>query len=68
MTSQYKHLVLDLGGVLLEWDMGSLTTMTPKQFLTITNSLEWHNFERGKVSLQAACQVVPPGCLLLSPH
>ncbi|KAI1879131.1 hypothetical protein JX265_003308 [Neoarthrinium moseri] len=55
MTSNFKALVFDLGGVLLNWDRSSVDVMTPNQFLTIMNSTTWHNLDRGLVTLKEAC-------------
>jgi hypothetical protein len=60
MTSKFKALVLDLGGVLLEWDHHSIHAISPEQFLAIANSTTWHSLDRGDITLKEACQVINP--------
>ncbi|KAH8768896.1 HAD-like domain-containing protein [Diaporthe sp. PMI_573] len=56
MTSKFKALVLDLGGVLLEWDHHSIHAISPEQFLAIANSTTWHSLDRGNITLKEAYQ------------
>lgn len=56
-TSNFRALVFDLGGVLLEWDRHSIHAISPEQFLTIAHSTAWHRLERGNITLKEACQV-----------
>ncbi|POS70343.1 hypothetical protein DHEL01_v211263 [Diaporthe helianthi] len=55
-TRNFKALVFDLGGVLLEWDHGSIDAISPEQFLAITNSTAWHSLDRGEITLKEACK------------
>lgn len=57
MTSKFKVLVFDLGGVLLEWDRHSVNVLSPGQFLSIMNSTIWHSLDRGIFTLKEACKV-----------
>lgn len=57
MAFTFKALIFDLGGVLLEWDRHSVNALSPRQFLTLMNSLTWHRLDRGKVTLREACKV-----------
>ena len=57
MTSKFKVLIFDLGGVLLEWDRHSVNALSPGQFLTIMNSTTWHALDRGNITLKEACKV-----------
>lgn len=59
MASKFKALVFDLGGVLLEWDRHSVDALSPGQFLTIMNTMTWHDLDRGTVTLEEACKVIP---------
>ncbi|KAI1099518.1 HAD-like protein [Jackrogersella minutella] len=56
MASNVKALVFDLGGVLLEWDRHSVTSLSPGQFLTIMNSRAWHDLDRGILTVKEACK------------
>ncbi|KAI0882903.1 HAD-like protein [Annulohypoxylon maeteangense] len=56
MVLDIKALVLDLGGVLLEWDRHSVTSLSSGQFLTIMNSIAWHDLDRGKLTVKEACK------------
>ncbi|KAI1494900.1 HAD-like domain-containing protein [Biscogniauxia mediterranea] len=56
MTSRFKALILDLGGVLLEWNPQSVQTMLPSQLQTLMNSTSWHALDRGEISLDEACE------------
>ncbi|KAL8710177.1 MAG: hypothetical protein Q9220_005260 [cf. Caloplaca sp. 1 TL-2023] len=56
MTSKFKALVFDLGGVLLDWDRHGVTALFPNQFLTIMNTTTWHGLDRGTVTLKEACK------------
>ncbi|KAI0602066.1 HAD-like domain-containing protein [Biscogniauxia sp. FL1348] len=56
MTSRFKALILDLGGVLLEWNPQSTQTILPSQFPLLMNSTLWHDLDRGKISLDDACK------------
>ena len=57
MISNFKVLIFDLGGVLLEWDRHSMDALSPGQFLDIMNSTTWHSLDRGNVTLEEACKV-----------
>lgn len=57
---EYKALIFDLGGVLLEWDHHSIDAISPEQFLTIAHSTAWHRLDRGEITLKEACQVPVP--------
>lgn len=57
MASDFKAMVFDLGGVLLEWDRHSMDAISPEQFLAITNSTTWHSLDRGNITFKKACQV-----------
>lgn len=57
MVSDFKALVFDIGGVLLDWDRHSLVAISPEQFLAISNSTTWHSLDRGNITLKEACQV-----------
>ncbi|KAI1770584.1 HAD-like protein [Hypoxylon cercidicola] len=56
MVPEVKALVLDLGGVLLEWDRHNITALSPGQFLTIMNSTTWHDLDRGRFTIKEACK------------
>ncbi|KAI1496063.1 HAD-like protein [Biscogniauxia marginata] len=56
MAPNFKALIFDLGGVLLEWDRHSANALSPGQFLTIMNSTTWHDLDRGKLTVKAACE------------
>lgn len=60
MASDFKAMVFDLGGVLLEWDRHSMDAISPEQFLAIANSTTWHSLDRGNITLKEACQVITP--------
>ncbi|KAI0145410.1 HAD-like protein [Xylariaceae sp. FL1272] len=55
MATNVKPLVFDLGGVLLDWDRNSVSTLSARQFSTIIHSTAWHDLDRGHISLQEAC-------------
>lgn len=57
MVSNFKALIFDVGGVLLDWDRHSLVAISPQQFLAISNSTTWHSLDRGNTTLKEACQV-----------
>ncbi|KAI1632960.1 HAD-like domain-containing protein [Biscogniauxia mediterranea] len=56
MTSRFKVLILDLGGVLLEWKPQSIQTMSSSQLRSLMNSTSWHALDRGEISLDEACE------------
>ncbi|KAI0855461.1 HAD-like protein [Xylaria cubensis] len=56
MASDFKALVFDLGGVLLEWDRYIVKKISPDQLQTIMNSTTWHSLDRGSLSLKEACK------------
>lgn len=57
MASNFKAVIFDLGGVLLEWDRNSAGIVSAKQFMAIMNTTTWHDFERGNLSFKEACKV-----------
>lgn len=63
MASNFKAVIFDLGGVLLEWDRHSVATVTAKQLVTIMNSAVWYELERGNLTVQQACDVRHEGIL-----
>lgn len=60
MTSKFKALVFDLGGVLLERDRHSIDAISPEQLRAMADSAIWHSLDRGNVTLKEACQVTTP--------
>ncbi|KAI5923456.1 HAD-like domain-containing protein [Camillea tinctor] len=57
MTTRFKALILDLGGVLLEWNAQGIQTMLPSHFRLLMNTTTWHELDRGNISLDQACEV-----------
>lgn len=57
MNSKFKALILDLGGVLLDWDPQSVTILSSSQLRMIMHSTAWHDLDRGNLSLDQACKV-----------
>ncbi|KAL3471105.1 HAD-like protein [Aspergillus californicus] len=55
MTSRVKALILDLGGVLLDWDQTS-TGLSSSQLRMMMNSTVWYELDRGNVILGHACE------------
>ncbi|KAL4890723.1 HAD-like protein [Aspergillus ambiguus] len=57
MAYGYCTLILDLGGVLLDWDPHSVKTLSSSQLRIIMHSETWYNLDRGLISLDQACDV-----------
>ncbi|KAK5988311.1 Sesquiterpene cyclase astC [Cladobotryum mycophilum] len=58
MASQYQHLILDIGGVLLSYSSGANTVLPPRTIKTILDSPYWADYERGKFSQQQCYETV----------
>ncbi|KAI0883876.1 HAD-like domain-containing protein [Annulohypoxylon maeteangense] len=56
MTSKFKAIIFDLGGVLLHWNSEVVTDLSPSQLQTMMDSPVWFDLERGHLTLQEACQ------------
>lgn len=57
MTSRPKAVIFDLGGVLLKWNPQVVNVIPSSQLRTIMNSVTWHDLDRGKITLNAACEI-----------
>lgn len=57
MTPHFKALILDLEGVLLDWNPQSITALSLSQLRLIMHSTVWHDLDRGHLSLDQACEV-----------
>lgn len=57
MSLQYKAIIFDLGGVLLNWDPSSITALSSGQLRSIMHSTVWYELDRGNISLHEACEV-----------
>ncbi|PHH71279.1 hypothetical protein CDD82_6604 [Ophiocordyceps australis] len=56
MASKFKVLVLDLGGVLINWDARNVKNLSSRQLTNIMNTTAWHSLERGSLTLVDACK------------
>lgn len=57
MVSNFKAIIFDLGGVLVEWDSRSGKVITPSQLRMLRDSITWDNLDRGRISLDEAYEV-----------
>jgi FMN phosphatase YigB (HAD superfamily) len=63
MAPKYDAVIFDLGGVLIDWDRATARGVPANQLHVCMNSTIWHDLERGKLSLETACQVRVLFCL-----
>lgn len=57
MTSHVKTLILDLGGVLLDWNPQSINAFSLSQLRLIMYSTVRHGLDRCHLSLDQACEL-----------
>lgn len=58
MQTQYKALLLDLGGVLLAWDPETVMAISSSQLRLMMHSTTWFDMDRGSITLNEACEVI----------